>query len=268
MNAIGIDYSASKKPANKIWVADCKLENNSIILNQIYSLKEKIKYNSLNSCNLYLVNLVKNNINYSFGFDFSFSIPDVFFPEHTWEELILVFKKKWISANLFKENLLFLSDKKELKRSTEIEAKVPFSTYNLWIYKQTYYGITEILAPLLQANCCKIIPFQSRKKNYPAILETCPASFLKFNSGDSDLSKYYKGKKEANLERRTMILEILENNFNLKYNSNDFKNKILSNMDGDALDSLICAIIVIKRSYNNFEITKNSKLKKEGYVYY
>jgi hypothetical protein len=49
MNTIGIDYSDSKKPGNKIWIADCKLENNAIILNQIYNLKEKFEYNSLNS---------------------------------------------------------------------------------------------------------------------------------------------------------------------------------------------------------------------------
>jgi hypothetical protein len=50
MNTIGIDYSDSKKPGNKIWLADCKLDNSTIILNQVYNLKEKIEYNSLNSC--------------------------------------------------------------------------------------------------------------------------------------------------------------------------------------------------------------------------
>lgn len=268
INAFGVDFSASKNPANKIWLSECVLQNNSILLNETYSLKEKSAPNTLKNCSNYLVNLVKNNLNYAFGFDFSFSIPEIFLGNSSWEEFILQFSERWKSADQFKKELFLQAEGKEIKRATEIEAKVPFSTYNLWIYKQTYFGITEILCTLLHSKCCTILPFNSIKKNLPKILETCPASFLKNISTSTDLSKFYKGKNESHLKRREMILKILERNFNLKYKSKHIKEKIVCNTNGDALDSLLCAIIVIKSSKNNFEKDFGSKFKKEGYVYY
>ena len=53
---------------------------------------------------------------------------------------------------------LRLGDRKELKRRTDIEAKAPFSAYNLWIYRQTYYGIKELLGPLVSKNLVNVPP--------------------------------------------------------------------------------------------------------------
>jgi len=268
MNFFGIDYSASRFARKKIWISECETEKNKLLIKSTYSLEEISNKFTLQKCNTYIYDLVKQDKNSIFGFDFSFSIPDFFLKDSSWEDLIFTFKKRWKTADDFKKDLLKKSGGKELKRDTEIESKVPFSTYNLWIYKQTYYGISEIIYPLLESKICNIIPFNKLDKDIPSIMETCPASFLKFISEKNDLSKHYKGKNKENFENRKLILNLLEKNFSIKYTSDHLKNKILSDTEGDSLDSLLCGVCAMKGYLNLKNTMNNLKSKKEGYVFY
>jgi hypothetical protein len=264
----GIDYSASRLARKKIWISECEMQKRNLLIKDTYCLEEISNKFTLQNCNTYIYDLIEKNKNSIFGFDFSFSIPEFFFKDSSWEDFIFSFKKRWKTADDFKKDLLNKSNGKELKRDTEIESKVPFSTYNLWIYKQTYYGISEIIYPLLKSKICNIIPFNKLEKDIPSIMETCPASFLKFISKKNDLSKHYKGKKKENFENRKLILNILERDFFLVYKSIHLKNKILSDTEGDSLDSLLCVICAMKGFSNLHTIMKSLKIKNEGYVFY
>lgn len=68
-----------------------------------------------------------------------------------------------------------------IRRLTDIEEKAPFDPYHYRIIYQTFYGMRDILGPLLSQRHTAILPFQYRRL-YSArrvIVEACPASTLK-----------------------------------------------------------------------------------------
>jgi len=79
----------------------------------------------------------------------------------------------------FKKRCFTDAGGQELKRHADNAAHTPFSPYNLRIYKQTCYGISGILAPLVKADRACILSFHAPADEKPVILEICPASTLK-----------------------------------------------------------------------------------------
>ena len=67
----------------------------------------------------------------------------------------------------------------ELKRKTDEETSTPFSPYNLRMFRQTYFGIKDILAPLVIDKIACVLPMQQPEQYKPWIIEICPASTLK-----------------------------------------------------------------------------------------
>jgi hypothetical protein len=211
--------------------------------------------------------MVLNSKEGIFGFDFSFSIPEIFIGKSTWKEFIMSFPERWPSPQNFRNELKTKFLGKEIKRSTEIESKVPFSSYNLWIYKQTYYGINNIINPLLISKKVNFLPFNGIILKKINLVESCPASFLKRISTNKDLSKYYKGKGEKHLKNRVELLDLLSRSYSIKFEKKGFIEKIIQNTEGDAIDSLICCL----SSFKSINELDNSIMKiinqKEGYIF-
>ncbi len=263
----GIDYSASQKARDKIWITECIYKNKKARILDIYPLREKSLRFSIEDCNQYLVELVLRSKGAVFGFDFSFSIPAQFIKEPTWKDWILSFSSRYQDPAGFRKELQKLSGGKELKRKTEIDSRVPFSSYNLWIYKQTYFGITQILYPLMKSKHVCFLPFDQNKLSKASLMETCPASFLKEISIEIDLSKSYKGKDKSHTNQRIELLKILNTWIPIHFTKEELIEKIIQDSEGDALDSLVCALSSIR----GIESLDNGKLKNinllEGYVF-
>jgi hypothetical protein len=263
----GIDYSASKEAHKKIWITESILKNSKLYITNLYSLNEVSSKFTLEDCNSYLVNMVLNSKGGIFGFDFSFSIPEIFIGESTWNEFIISFSERWPSPQIFRNDLKTKFPGKEIKRTTEIESKVPFSSYNLWIYKQTYYGINNIINPLLITKKINFLPFDGINLKKINLIESCPASFLKRISTNKDLSKHYKGTEEKHLKNRIELLDLLSRSYSFKFEKKEFIQKITQNTEGDAIDSLICCLSSFK-SISELDSNIMKKInQKEGYIF-
>jgi hypothetical protein len=106
----------------------------------------------------------------------------------------------------------------ELKRVTDIKCKTPFSPYNLRLYKQTFFGLHDILAPLIVADLVCVLPMQSALQGKSCILEICPASTLKNLEKRlkiEDIYTSYKGRGIRFRDQRLQILDTLKNKPNL-----------------------------------------------------
>ncbi|RQD82709.1 hypothetical protein D5R95_06835, partial [Methanosalsum natronophilum] len=215
-----------------------------------------------------IVELIENApMNTLYGFDFPLSVPEPFLKHYSnWNDFIFDFTKKYPSPDEFRRDFLELSNGVEIKRCSETIEKAPFSPYNLRLFKQTYYGITKIVYPLLSKKSAAFLPMNELNKNKPWVVEVCPACTLK------KISMYfpYKGRGQEELGNRIKILNYLaENNIFVPFS---LKNDILSNYEGDALDSIIGAYSLFKSlSYGKIENSSNLKnnlvYKKEGYIF-
>ncbi len=106
------------------------------------------------------------------------------------------------------------------------------------MYRQTYWGITALLAPLVASGAAVALPMQSAQGDLPWLLEACPASVLK------RLGIYapYKGRSAGLRDVRVSILDTLVAREHLKAPSGGLRERIVNDWGGDALDAVIAGI--------------------------
>jgi hypothetical protein len=147
---------------------------------------------------------------------------------------------------------------------TDKEAKTPFTVANLRLYRQTYFGIREVLAPLVMSGKAVVLPMQEMRPGVPWLLEICPASLLK----RMNLYTSYKGKTPEMRENRATILAAFET-MGLVIESEPLREKILDNQGGDALDSVLGAFITWQTLHDFGQLKPASALQAlEGRVYF
>jgi hypothetical protein len=175
------------------------------------------------------------------GLDFPFGLPRSLVPDGTWREFVLAFADRYPSAEAFRLACREATGPFELKRVTDRIARTPFSPYNIRVYRQTYAGIAELLAPLIREDAVRVPPMQAPADGKATLLEICPASCLLA----SRLRVPYKGRgSELRAARAHILAEMLgARRVSLPPGLDSV---LVDDPGGDALDSLIAAVSVLE----------------------
>ncbi len=200
----------------------------------------------------------------AFGFDFPFGLPRDLVAEDSWEEFVLSFPDRYASPEEFRKTCRQAAADSELRRVTDQESRTPFSPYNLRLYRQTYFGIRDVLAPLVREQQACVLPMQPALPDRPWVMEICPASTLKQES----LNRSYKGKGQGRYVTREYILAEIERRASLSI-PGPLRSAILEDPEGDALDSVVAASAVFRalRDPGRLAVGGNDVYALEGYVY-
>lgn len=235
----GVDFSGAKAACNKIWISHGQVIGERLGLVECYPLSEVSPAKlGRDHCLRILLSLICSSKSSIFGMDFPFGIPLPLMQGLSWNEFIRHFPELYASEDEFRDINRRTSGNVELKRATDKDVKAPFCVYNLRLYRQTYFGIRDIIRPLVISDAASILPMQSLRADVPWIIEICPASALK----KEGLYIPYKGKGAKKQAVREHILDHLERKaLDLP---EDIRDKALQNADGDALDSIIAAYSV------------------------
>lgn len=264
----GIDFSGGKDAAKKIWITKARLRKKTIIIEEVYPIAKKQgnkdQLKNREDALKRLVNLLEEEKEIAIvGMDFPFSVNyNRKLKPSTWKAFVLKLATKYKNEDEFRAELFKLYNNKEEKRNTDIIAKSPFSPINRRMYKQTYYGITQVIVPLLISKKFLFLPFHKYQDHKSCIIEICPASFLKKHNK----YKSYKGKK-SDSEKKTRRAEIIEylKKYYLKYSleiSPKYSQIIIDDAEGDALDSLLAVFCILEANQHK---TKNDF---EGHIYF
>lgn len=174
-----------------------------------------------------------------FGLDFPFGLPSRLVDAGSWDAFVLGFGERYASPEAFRDACRARAEGRELRRLTDSETKTPFSPYNLRLYRQTYYGVRDLLAPLVRTGAVAAVPMQAAAPDRPWLLETCPATTLK-RLGLYAAHMSYKGRTPAHRANRERILAGIEAEGALLV-QDDVRQTVCDDRGGDALDSLIAA---------------------------
>lgn len=263
----GVDFSGAKKAGYKIWIASATIIGNALEIEDCRQAKDLPgSAAERDQCLDALRNFISAQKTCAFGLDFPFSLPKKVVRANSWEELVLSFGNHYSSPDQFREICRVAAGNCEEKRDTDGISKTPFSPYNLRLYRQTYYGIRDVLAPLLRDQIVYVMPMQSTLPGKPWLLEVCPASTLK--SINLYLLPYKRADEESRLNRARIIKGIVETEVILM-NSSALRSKIIDDRNGDALDSVIAAFATF-RAFSNVGPSlgpESDSYKLEGYVY-
>lgn len=272
LSIYGVDFSGAKDACKKIWI--CKGTNNDNILqiDNCCRLRDELRKGSKrDQCFAALKNFIQREKSAAFGLDFPFGLPQTLLNGADWEIFIRQFPKMYNNPEQFRgiclQKSLQETGNKELKRRTDEEKQSPFCAYNLRIYKQTYYGICNVLYPLVRDNSACILPMQHSHGEKNLVLEICPSSTLRQEglpySG-------YKGKKDGETKRqnRAHILDCMIKKGLIKDVSLKIREIVLNDTEGDALDSIVAAVATFRATNNRYQpVLAFDVYKVEGYIY-
>ncbi len=187
-----------------------------------------------------------------------------------WEDFVRSFAERCSDPQHFKEACRAADGGRELKRVTDKESHTPFSPYNLWLYRQTYFGIRDLLRPLVHDGLVSVLRMQTKRPGKPWLLEICLASTLKHPPFDRmGLNSSYKGRREKHRVDRARILKIIEETGRLSVQGKTVRSAVLDDSGGDALDSVIAAFATFRALTRPAALSMrgNHAYALEGHVY-
>jgi hypothetical protein len=260
----GVDFSGAAQAGKKIWIAQGVIEGEALHIEDCYRGADLPGSGvERNRCLAALRDFIAGKEHGVFGLDFPFGLPGQLLKESRWEDFVLSFTERYTGPEFFREKCRTGAGGKELKRVTDKESHTPFSPYNIRLYRQTYFGIGDLLAPLVREGWACVLPMQPAAPGRPWVMEICPASTLK----RAGLNGPYKGNRKEHYAARVRILEELESRAPLSVSA-PLRLTILDDREGDALDSVVAAVTVWRTlSSESLTVGDNAAYTLEGYVY-
>lgn len=236
---LGVDFSGARDAGNKIWIAEAIVTANGIDIDSCRQARDLPggavdRDRALRA----LVEHLAGKSDALAGLDFPFSLPRELITDPSWNVFVLEFAKQYPTPESFRDDCTRRAGGRELKRRTDVEARVPFSAYNLRLYRQTYWGIRDVLHRLIADDAARVIPMQTPRAGAPVIAEICPASILK----QERLYGSYKGRDPRLRMARASIVEQLIERRALRRPGACVLSRMLDDTGGDALDAVIAAI--------------------------
>jgi len=262
----GVDFSGAQDAGKRIWIAGSTVEGGALRIDECRrgdDLPGSGK--SRDACLNALREFIRGQKASAFGLDFPFGLPRSLVRQTVWDAFVLSFPGEYPNPDRFRRTCREAAGGRELKRATDREARTPFSAYNLRLYRQTYYGIRDVLHPLVRDRQACVLPMQKTVVDRPWILEICPASTLK----QAGLYVSYKGRMAKHRTARAHILEQLEGRDALSVPTASLRSTLLDDRGGDALDSVIGALATLRAlcSPDLLAVGNESPYSVEGYVY-
>jgi hypothetical protein len=279
-----VDFSGSEKDGSKkIWIAEGCATSGKLRIDDCQAAAERFGNMKLSQTLAKLCQLISGKRNCVFGFDFPFGLPCALVEKATWKQFLLAFPKIYTDANSLRDACRTASGRKELKRLTDARSVTPFSPYNLRIYQQTYWGLAEVIRPLVNGGHALALPMQNLDcKGKAILLEVCPASTLA-HERQSDIAEwskfveenakrnpsYKKGTAGDTRAIRERILSYFEGKYSLSFAVDEVRTRVLNDVEGDALDSVIAAFAAHRALNDGFVTTPTDRraYRIEGYVY-
>lgn len=235
----GVDFSGARDAGKHIWIAEGEITMSGLHVETLTRADNlpggaAAFAPALHGLVEYVASLDKTLV----GFDFPFSLPRSLITQQDWPGFVRHFSTTYSEPAAFRDACRLATGGRELKRETDREAKVPWCTYNLRLYRQTWAGIRHVLWPLISDDRARVIPMQAPDDAKPLIAEICPASFLK----KEDLYAPYKGRGEPLRKARSSILLELSKRELLRPLSRAMRRTVIDDIGGDALDAILSAL--------------------------
>ena len=262
----GVDFSGARDAGRRMWVAGGVAEGDTLRIQTCHSADALPgSARSRDRCLAALWRFMAGETDGVFGLDFPFGLPQQLVGQRSCDDFVASFPGEYASPDEFRQFCRAAAGGRELKRVTDRESKTPFAAYNIRLYRQTYFGIRDVLHPLVRDQLASVLPMQRRRADRPWVLEICPASTLKV----AGLYMSYKDGPYEHRAARECILERLEATSAVSISTPAIREAVLDDRGGDALDSVIAALATFRALCDpaSLVVESGSPYALEGYVY-
>jgi hypothetical protein len=198
------------------------------------------------------------------GCDFPFSVVQDAIRPQTWKEYVLSMGRRFAEADHWRQEV----ERRiggEKKRQTDADTRAPWSPTNLRLYRQTFFGMAHILAPLVAGDTGVALPMMRDEEGKLKLLEVCPACRLK----KVDLYKPYKGRGPTLRGARVRLVKELSAMAGMTVElAPSLARQLIDQEGGDALDAVIALLIVAGAVDERHELLHADERNQwEGFIY-
>ncbi len=259
---LGIDFSGAQDAGRKIWVASAHRTDGAVTIEDCRPAVDLPGGSRQPEAAIAaLARLIVAEPDTIAGCDFPFGLPLPLVHEESWRDFALGFRRRFVDPQHFHDLCHAETNGIELKRRTDQEDRTPFNSFNLRLFRQTWWGIGHLLAPLVAGDAARVWPQMEPAPGKPLIVEVCAAcTLIKL-----DVYPSYKGPTKAHRAARRRILDYLIAHAFLSPPKRRLLSLLLDNQGGDALDAVIGAITVNRC---HFDHPRDRVDRLEGRVYY
>ncbi|HJT14593.1 MAG TPA: hypothetical protein VJ790_18370 [Dongiaceae bacterium] len=260
---LGVDFSGASDAGRKIWVAEGRQDaTGAFALATCVAAVDlpgggRTPAEAVPALARHIAALGEARV----GCDFPFSLPRDLVTARSWRSFALRYAAEFADADSFRSIMRSRHNAIEHKRMTDRIAGTPFNSYNLRLYRQTWWGITGVVGPLVRAGRAIVRPQQKLHAGKPTLIEVCAACTLK----SIDLYPPYKGKEAIHRKARQRILDHLIDRGALAAPARSMRRLLLDNEGGDALDAVIGAVAAARADLAK---EPDAFQRLEGRVYY
>lgn len=259
---LGIDFSGASDAGAKIWVATARKNDGPLVIEDcrpalLLPNGARAPDGALAALRTY----VTAEADTIAGCDFPFSLPFDLIQARDWYSFALDFTRRYPTPLDFHDLCHRATGGIEVKRRTDKEDRTPFNSFNLRLYRQTWWGIGHLLAPLVATKSARVWPQMPRQRDKPLLVEVCAAcSLIRLDHYPS-----YKGRTPAHRKARAGIVDLLIARGWLSPPKRSLRSLLLDNTGGDALDAVIGAVAVNRADFTR----KPDRIDRiEGRVFY
>jgi len=266
----GVDFSASRDRAGEeMWIAEGVVENGLRLVEVAPATDwlgvDRPREDTLPALTRFLG---RRGPGTATGLDFPFGLPTKVTAAETWPEFLRNFPS-WADdpGDLSRESetrarLNGGGDATELLRATE-EPLGAVSPYNERLRTETFYGIRDVLRPLILADAVRAAPMQDIDAARPLLLEVYPTGTLE-RLDAHDLR--YVGDGEDARDRRAANLHLLEAAGVTV--TEGVRGTAMEDDDGNALDAVVSAVATYQHTRNCAELKTDDETRAlEGHIY-
>lgn len=266
----GVDFSADRERAGEaMWIAEGVVENGLHVVETAPATDrlgvDRSRERVLPALTRFLG---KRGEGTATGLDFPFGLPNRVTAADSWPEFLRQFPS-WADdpGDLSRESELRArlnggGDATELLRATE-EPLGAVSPYNEQLRTETFYGIRDVLRPLVLADVVRAVPMQEVASDRPILLEVYPTGTLE-RLDAHDLR--YVGDGDDARDRRAANIHLLET---AGVTIDDcVRDRALNDDDGDALDAVVAAVATYQHTRSCADLKTDDRTRSlEGHIY-
>lgn len=255
----GIDFSGSKSPGQNIWITEARQTDppdHHLHVHDVSAAADRFSSTQRSKVLPELRELIRHSDAAIVGLDFPFSLSRASISTNDWTEFLDEFATTFDDQEIASYPGEYSPDG-ESRRETDFRfgGQSPISPQ---VRYQVFYGLRDVLYPLVSEDAVRVLPMQSPDPEKPSVIEVYPAATF----GAERLYRIgYKGNSEESQNRRRVNAEGLQSHERLSMDDELVEKAVESD---DALDSVCAAFAVNRAIREGLDRETNSV---EGYIY-
>lgn len=201
------------------------------------------------------------------GLDFPFGLPQQLVTVEQWPRFLARFPNWFRSPEDLRERCQMHAELVDVERTMILrETDRPLgalSPYDLRLQNQTFFGIRDVLRPLVTTGAVTVQPMQDPSPDAPSLVEVYPAGTL--DELQLHRTKYKGAGDDARDRRRENVAGVVDQGITVP---EELCERVLDDSDGDSLDSLLAAFAAFRNSVDGGPATDRiAEREVEGHIY-